>query len=212
MIKNSDYYSAVRKEILPLLPARASRVLDVGCGHGSTGSFLKSEQKADFVAGIEIVPEAAQEAKKVLDDVALLNLDQSKALPFPEQSFDLILCLDVLEHLVDPWQALKLLTKYLKPGGAMIISLPNVRNFRVVLPLLLQGTFQYSDSGLLDSTHLRFFTKKSSLELAAYSGLQIELVENTGRKTGSITWIANLLTLGIFREFFDIQYLIRVKK
>lgn len=212
MIKNSDYYSAVRKEILPLLPQKASRVLDIGCGFGVTGAYLKSLQMADEVCGIEIVPTAAQEAKKVLDEVVVLNLDQSSSLPFSESSFDLILCLDVLEHLVDPWSAVKLLTKYLKPSGAMIISVPNMRNFRVVLPLLLWGKFQYEDSGLLDSTHLRFFTKKSALELAACSGMSLEVIDSTGCKFFSRTWLANFLTLGIFRDFFTVQYLIRVKR
>jgi 2-polyprenyl-3-methyl-5-hydroxy-6-metoxy-1,4-benzoquinol methylase len=133
-------------------------------------------------------------------------------LPFEENTIDVILCLDVLEHLVDPWAVVSRLHTLLKPGGMLICSIPNVRNFRVVLPLLLLGRWRYREYGILDKTHLRFFTKKSAIALVGCSGLVVDMVRSTGLEKWSKDTIANLLSLTVFRSLFEYQYLIRAIK
>ena len=120
----------------------------------------------------------------------------------------MILCLDVLEHLVDPWMTVRKLHAFMKPGGVMITSLPNVRNLKVIVPLILFGDWKYTKEGLLDKTHLRFFTRKTAVELMECSGLKVDKVP-TFFQHGSKAAIANTLTFSLFKNFLQFQYLIR---
>ncbi len=200
----------IRNEIEPLLRKNTARALDIGCAQGDTGCWLKEQKFASFVAGIEIDETLATTAKKKLDQVLTCDVESSE-LPFAPASFDLVLCLDVLEHLRDPWSALKKLREQLSPEGELVTSIPNVRNFRVILPLLLKGSWEYQDSGLLDRTHLRFFTKKSALRLVEEAGFEIQEVRTTGARFGGFSFFANILTLGLMKDIFVLQYLIRAK-
>lgn len=211
LAKNQDYYGTARTEILPLLPEKLERVLDVGCGSGATGAFLKQSRGARHVTGVEVMPAAAAEARKILDQVHLLDLNAG-GLANLTGEFDLILCLDVLEHLVDPWAELKRIASHLAPGGTIIVSVPNLRHFKTSLPLLFAGEFRYETSGVRDSTHLRFFTRKSAIALVEQTGLRITKVQHTGRPKFSKTWLLNLATLGLFREFFDFQYMVSAER
>lgn len=210
-MKSNDYYSNARLEILPLLTKKYKYCLDVGCGFAATSSLLLEQKKAEKADGIEVVPEAASLAEKKLSKVYSCDLSFAPS-PLEKEKYDLVLCLDVLEHMVDPWAALKKIHAAMAPGADLIISLPNVRNFRVVLPLLLLGRWRYEESGLLDSTHLRFFTRESALELVRTAGFQIERVETTGAQFPRPTWWANLLSFGLFRGLFELQYLVLAKR
>jgi 2-polyprenyl-3-methyl-5-hydroxy-6-metoxy-1,4-benzoquinol methylase len=132
-------------------------------------------------------------------------------LDIEESSLDLILCLDVLEHLVDPWTMVERLNKLLKPGGHMIASIPNVRFFRTALPLVFMGDWAYQNEGILDKTHLRFFTKKTAISLMETSGMKLDMVIGKGLEKGKKARLINFITLGLFRPFLEFQYLIRVK-
>lgn len=210
--KTLDYFENVRREVLPLLPNHVDRIFEVGCGAGGTLSFLKSSGRCDWAGGVELFHDAAETAKGKVDLVLEGGIETIN-LPFEENSMDVILCLDVLEHLVDPWGVIRQLHALLKPGGVLICSIPNVRNFRVVLPLLFLGRWQYSREGILDKTHLRFFTKESAIELIECSGLVVDMVGSTGlEKWNKPAAITNLLSLSIFRPFFEFQYLIRAIK
>lgn len=101
-----SYFSHARQEIEPLLPACATRVLEIGCGDGATVAWLKSVRKAGFDAAIERVPEAGFKARSVFDEVEIGSAE-SAAFSFSCPAFDFILALDVLEHLVDPHQLLR---------------------------------------------------------------------------------------------------------
>src|SRR6185436_7844996 len=100
-----------------------------------------------------------------------VNLDEADALPLAPASLDCIVCADVLEHLRDPERALRLLLRYLAPDGLLVASIPNVRHASVLLPLLVEGRFRYQDEGILDRTHLRFFTLHEIVELLTRAGL-----------------------------------------
>lgn len=208
--KQDNYFSFVRKDIEPLLPQRAGRVLEVGCGGGATLAWLKASGRADRVVGIELFADAAAVARTRLDELHEGDVDQHIDRLAPG-SFDLILCLDVLEHLVDPWSTLKRLQSLLRPGGKLIASLPNIRHHSVILPLLLTGKWRYETAGIMDRTHLRFFSRATALDLLQQAGLQLD-GERSTYAWGSWDKWKDLLSFGLLRNFLSFQYLLSARK
>ena len=161
------YYGFSRPEVRRLVSRRAKRILDVGCAGGRVGAGLKERLGAE-VWGIECNAQAAAAAERDLDRVVQATVEQ--ALPqLPMRHFDSIILADVLEHLVDPAAVLAGLSEKLAPNGELIVSLPNVGHWSV-LQGLLEGSWEYQDAGILDRTHLKFFTRKSALSLFAAAG------------------------------------------
>jgi rhamnosyltransferase len=211
MPKPEKYFVEWRQEIIPLLPDSVNKMMDLGCGAGETSFQLKKRGYAKWVCGIEGNPKAAEIAREKLDLVIegdIEKLDWSQA----QGPFDVILALDILEHLVDPWAVVEKLSENLSPQGVIITSLPNIQHYSTVFPLVCLGDWRYSEEGLLDSTHLRFFTRKTAIQLMTSTGLQLEEVSFTGMRSGSISYLFNVLTLGIFKNFFVYQYLLKVQK
>lgn len=169
-----DYYANERPEVANLVPGSARFVLDVGCGAGGLGRALKSMRPGIQVRGIEIVSEQAMLARAVLDDVFIGSADDPMPPDWPMP--DCIVFADVLEHLVDPWSTLRSFRTRLAPGGTIVISLPNVAHWSVVRDLLA-GRWEYRDAGLLDRTHLRFFTTRSAIELVEQAGFRVEQLQ-----------------------------------
>lgn len=170
--KDDGYYSGKREDILALLDLRHGvTVLDVGCGGGGLGKLIKKKYKAE-VHGIDINPNAADKARTHYDSVTSGNIEQDKII-FEARYFDFIICADVLEHLSDPWGALRKLKNYLKNDGHLAASIPNIRNADVLIQLL-DGSFDYQEYGVLDDTHLRFFTYRSSIRLFERCGFKVE--------------------------------------
>ncbi len=155
---------------------RPRTVLDVGCGIGLNGAAAK--RSGARVTGIEIVPASIARAKQVLDEVLAVDItsDRDVAAALAGRSFDVMLFADVLEHTVDPRAVLERLLPYLAEDGHIIVSLPNVAAWTVRLGLLA-GSFEYEKSGILDDTHLRFFTRKSAVGLLESAGLEVLRVE-----------------------------------
>lgn len=211
-MKDDTYYGHVRREILSLLPAGLERIFEVGCGAGGTLAYLKSTGRCSWAGGIELFHEAAEEARSKGLDLLIEGDIAGASLPLAPESLDAILCLDVLEHLTDPHAVLSGLHRYLKPGGVVICSIPNVRYFRVTLPLLFKGDWTYTDEGVLDRTHLRFFTRKTAISLVESAGFRIDAVRATGLDRWSKGAWVNLLSLNLFRPFLEFQYLIRGQK
>jgi spore maturation protein CgeB/ubiquinone/menaquinone biosynthesis C-methylase UbiE/thioredoxin-like negative regulator of GroEL len=172
--KSPSYYENVRNDLIPLIPSDAKCILEVGCAAGMTGRELKKRSGA-FVAGIELNAQAAEAAKKVLDDV-LQGSIETIDLPYSDGSFDCILFADVLEHLVDPLSALLKVRRLLKKGGTVVASIPNVQ-FHGVIHQLIEGNWTYEKEGILDETHLRFFTYKEIVKLFSKAGYSIQAVE-----------------------------------
>ena len=199
----SKYYTFVRSEIAPLLPRTATRILDVGCGSGATSAWLKSIYPDSKTIGLEgnatLLPELASN----VDEPHIVDLNG----PWPEVGkLDLVLLLDVLEHLFDPPKALARVMEMLAEDGTVIISLPNVAHFSISLPLLLRGRFDYTDAGILDRTHLHFFYQASALNLAKGAGLEPEKGLMSGTK-GPKTRLVDLMTLGLIRDRLTKQYI-----
>jgi 2-polyprenyl-3-methyl-5-hydroxy-6-metoxy-1,4-benzoquinol methylase len=172
--QDAFYFEHARPEVLALVPANARRVLDVGCGAGRLGEALLARQPAEVV-GIELCPDAAELARKRLDDVIVGDIERL-ADNTVSGLFDAIICADVLEHLRDPARFLRRAKAWLRPGGALVASVPNVRNISVV-KALLGGHWTYESAGLLDETHLNFFTRRDLVDLFEGAGFRVDRME-----------------------------------
>lgn len=172
-----NYYGQVRTEVLVHLPApgvQPLRLLEVGCGAGGTLAHIRQLRPQAWLAGVEVM-DLADNAYVQLDQFERLDLEAQTPAVAPG-SLDVLMCLDVLEHLREPGEVLRRLGRLLKPDGRLIVSLPNIQYIKVSLPLLF-GRFDYVDEGVLDRTHLRFFTRRSALRLLDDSGFAVERVE-----------------------------------
>jgi SAM-dependent methyltransferase len=174
-----------------------SRVLDVGCDTGRLGEELR-RQKGCHVDGIEPDPAAGEQARRRLDRVFARNVEDPHAFD-GLGPYDAVLFLDVLEHLVDPWRALKRAANVLRPGGVVHVVVPNVAHVSVVRRLL-SGRFDYADIGTMDRTHLRWFTRKSlksCLEQAGLDRVDVCVVPIVPRLDATAAWAGLLAdTLG----------------
>jgi methionine biosynthesis protein MetW len=153
------------------------RVLDIGCGPGDLGRVLTS--RGCDVHGIEIDEAAAEKARELLAEVVVADLDKTGVTEhFAAQSFDVVVLADVLEHLRNPVQVLKDAATLLVPGGTVVASIPNVSHGSVRLSLL-QGRWRYTDTGLLDETHIRFYTRSHVMRLFDDAGMVIDALRGT---------------------------------
>ena len=164
------YFEHERPELVALVPASARDVVDVGCGAGRLGAAIKDRQVCRVV-GIETAPAAAAAARPRLDRVLEGDLEDLD-WPFPPHTFDAVVCGDVLEHLRDPLAVLRRVRTWLRPGGVLVVSLPNVRHHSVVRGLLA-GDWTYEPAGLLDHTHLRFYTRREVEKLLFRAGFEV---------------------------------------
>lgn len=171
----SGYYHGARTEILPHLPSNPKRLLELGCSAGGTFAAIKAMYPDIWGAGVELHTESSVAAKVHFDIVWNGTVEDTPwDKEIPPASLDVILCLDILEHLVDPWSVVRRLSPLLAPGGVLIISIPNIRNLKFIRKLLFKGDFRYRDAGLLDRTHLRFFTRETGIEMACCGGLKLQ--------------------------------------
>ncbi len=174
--EENKYYEYDRPEVRKLVSRDSKRILDVGCGAGALGFALKKEIDAE-VWGIEIVNQQAEKAKEKLDKVLIGDINE-KIKELPDNYFDTIIFADVLEHLPYPDETLEKIHRKLKNNGELIASIPNVQHWTVI-KALLEGTWRYEDAGILDKTHLRFFTDKTALEMFEKTGYEVKHIEAT---------------------------------
>lgn len=167
------YWDVARTEMVPFVPTTATTLLDVGCGLGGFAAELKRRRPTMRITGVEGDSKAAETARTRCDDV-VVGL-------FPEaldgRTFDCIVFNDVLEHMVDPWAALRAARASLNPGGAVVASIPNLRYFLVLYRLVVERDFTYVADGVLDRTHLRFFTHRTASAMFEQCGLRVETTE-----------------------------------
>ncbi len=167
------YFDKPRLDVVEAIPASCRFVLDVGCASGGLGRELKRTRPGVQVRGIEPVAEQAERARTVLDDVLVGTFESTLPATWPAP--DCIVFADVLEHLVEPWDAVRRAKNMLHPGGVVVVSVPNIAHASV-LAGLLRGRFDYQPYGILDRTHLRFFTRPTAIDLVESAGFQVEYV------------------------------------
>lgn len=173
----NQYYQFSRSEMLALLPDDYSKVLEVGCG---AGNFIKSLKKSSESWGIEQNHDAAALAAKHMDQV-FVGPYQSVSEKIPNNYFDLIICNDVIEHIEHYDSFLDDIKNKLSNNGALMISVPNVRFLPNLFELLVLKDWRYRNAGILDKTHLRFFTRKSLCRVLEELGWQIEIIQGINR-------------------------------
>ena len=181
---NNEYFGFSRPEVQALVDPNSQTILDVGCASGIFGSQIKQKLDAE-VWGIELVEDVGEKAKEVIDKVFIGRVEDHID-QLPEKYFDSIIFSDVLEHLEDPYLILDLVKDKLSKNGEIIASIPNVRHWSV-LKELLEGKWEYQDAGILDRTHLRFFTKSSIKKMFHNSGYKIDEIRATQFGENSIS-------------------------
>lgn len=203
--KRYSYYGYARHEMIGFVPKEAARILDIGCGDGGFGAALKADRVVHII-GIEPVEDAWRAATQRLDQVLHMNVEDGIG-QFADHSFDCIVCNDVIEHLVDPWEVLRGFRRLLAPSGVLVASIPNVRHMPVLKDLVMQGNWRYEDAGVLDRTHLRFFTRNSIYDLFKTSGYQLTTVQ--GINAIDFPWkfgLFNRILNGLFDDAKFIQF------
>ncbi len=209
-----EYFEHARCELLDLIPFnnRNAKILEIGAGTGNTLLYAKSNQFAKEVYGIELFKlENSNQSSQEFEDFIIGDIEKLQ-LPYEENFFDVILFADVLEHLVDPSAVIKKIKPFLKKDGVVIASIPNIRNWRIMYEILINGNFKYTNEGILDRTHLRFFTKKNIIDLFEGNNFKLLNIISNIEIVKSKSKILNKLTLGLFSEFLAVQYFVVVEK
>ncbi|MCZ4221803.1 class I SAM-dependent methyltransferase [Pedobacter rhodius] len=201
--KDSNYYQHERHEMIKYIPTNAKNILEIGCGDGSFGAMIKENIQCRYW-GIEPDSRFINSAKEHLDffDNAVFTTDYD----LPLQHFDCIVFNDVLEHFVEPEKILLYVKSFLKDNGVIVSSIPNLRHAPYLYRLFYLGEFEYQDAGIMDRTHLRFFTKKSIISLYKNAGYKIILHEGINKSISEKFSLA-LRFLKIFtNKFEDTEY------
>ncbi len=207
---SGDYFNNLRNEMLEFIPASARVVLDVGCGTGKFGIQLNKKQNIELW-GIEPDSMAALEAKKNYHKV--YNAFFSAELKLPTKYFDCIIFNDVLEHMTHPEQALDLARDLLTKtnSSCVVCSVPNFRYIKNIFNILVKKDFQYTDSGTLDKTHLRFFTNKSIIRF--FNENRFDVIKSVGiNPSKKISFhILNYMLFGYINDMRFLQFAVIAK-
>jgi 2-polyprenyl-3-methyl-5-hydroxy-6-metoxy-1,4-benzoquinol methylase len=207
----SRYFGCSRSEMLKYLPPKFDRMLDVGCSNGAFGEVIKKSHACE-VWGVDINSSAIELAKEKLDQALCCDLTTNLDT-LEDDKFDVIYFNDVLEHFIDPYSLLSGIKSKLTQNGQIIASIPNVRYFRVLSSLLMKRDWKYEDDGVMDRTHLRFFTKKSICRMFEEAGYKVNIIEPINKTKSLRPYLMSILTLGLLgRDIFYPQFAISVFK
>ncbi len=207
--KNTEYFSLEREIFKNSVLGKNLNILDIGCGTGILGKYFKENQNCK-VYGVEINESAYQAAIINLDNVLKGNVE-SIDLKYPDNFFDVVIMGDVVEHLISPVDTINKIMPFLKIGGTIYITVPNVRHWSVIKNLLFFDLWEYDTWGILDFTHLRFFTKKSITNLFQRNNIYVKSASRMIQKKSKSSYF-NFLTLGIFSGFLASHTFLTLEK
>jgi 2-polyprenyl-3-methyl-5-hydroxy-6-metoxy-1,4-benzoquinol methylase len=208
--KSTQYYGYTRAEMFDFIPQHTKSLLDVGCSAGGFGKGLKNARQGIEVWGIEPSADAARIAASVLDKV-IVDSFGADVPGLAGRKFDCIVFNDVLEHLVNPAEALSDCLGYLNPGGSIVASIPNILFFPAIFKILKSEDWKYESAGTLDNTHLRFFTKKSIVRLFEENGFVIKKMNGIHAEKGKLYRLLNLLTCNRLRDWKYTQFAVQAQ-
>ncbi|NPV00499.1 MAG: class I SAM-dependent methyltransferase [Brevinematales bacterium] len=207
--KAENYFMGTRPEMIEFVPSECKRVLEVGCGQGAFGAYIKERNKAE-VWGAELMDDQAKVAATRLDKVITGDFVQN-IKKLPKSYFDCVIFNDSLEHLTDHYLVLQELKKNLIPGGFIAGSIPNFRFYRNIKEILFKKEFQYISAGILDYTHYRFFTKKSIIRTFNECGYEIVNLKGINEDRNKKLKILNFLLFGFLSDMKYVQFGVTAK-
>lgn len=182
MSKFNSSYVGVRLDLVRHVEGKKLRVLDIGCATGENCNYLRGKGIVSHLEGVEIDEEMARIASGRIDKIIVGNIELPAVFnQISTELFDYIIIGDVLEHLENPWLVLQKLTKFLKPEGKVIFSVPNIGHIDVFIHIFIKGIWPYNDRGIFDRTHLRMFAKRNLFELVDYANLYLIKLERNFR-------------------------------
>ncbi|MDU1906254.1 MAG: class I SAM-dependent methyltransferase [Dysgonomonas sp.] len=202
MNKDTNYYNSERNEIYPFIPDNIKRTLEVGCALGNFSANLKDKKNTESW-GIEMEEKVAEVAQSKLDKV-IIGAFEDVYTQLPSQYFDCIFFNDVLEHMAYPEDCLTKVKGSLAPDGHIVASIPNVRYIEVLIDLVFRKDWEYKNSGVMDKTHLRFFTKKSMIRMFEKCGYKVKSIK--GIRSISPYCLTSLINLLLFNKIEDVKY------
>lgn len=205
------YFQLPRNEMVTYLPASYQYVLEIGCGEGV---FFENVNEGVEYWGVELDPEAAKIASKKMYRV-LTGKAEEVLSQLPLGYFDLIICNDVIEHMIDYDFFFQEIKKHLQPSGVLVGSIPNMRYWKCLFELLVFKDWKYRDHGVMDKTHLHFFTLKSLKNIFKEYSFEIQKIGGiNGPKsifTKTVGCAFVLLTLGFYADIMPVQFGFRLK-
>lgn len=208
--KAPSYFDRARVDFVFRMPADpTASVLEIGCGTGATGALALKRGRASRYVGVELFEGAAASAREVLSEVIVGDVE---TLEFDWQpaSFDVLVMSEVLEHLREPWAVLEKVRRFIRPGGLVLASSPNVSHWRVIRELAA-GRFQLADQGVFDRTHMRWFTPESFAGMFERAGFTVDRVRPV-TPFSSRTRVLSMLTGGRYDHLFMTQISIEAHK
>ena len=216
-VKSKEYFTNVRHDLIAALKNKNfNNVLELGAGGCDTLVYMKQEGLAKTVTGIDLmdIPGSNQQ-NNLIDKLIVGNLENENILNLPSNNYDLVICGDILEHLINPWETLKKVHSLVKENGIIISSVPNIREFQALIKIFFKGDFKYNEQGgILDKTHLRFFCKKNLEDLFSDAGFRIEQIAPAFlySREKSERRVLNKITFGLFEGLLAFQYIIIASK
>lgn len=223
---DAGYHDVLRSDILSFISDPPGTVLDIGCAAGATGQLVKQKFPGTRVVGIEPNLAAAARARQYLDVVVSKRIEEiDPVLDLGGGEIGVVLLMDVLEHLVDPWRTLLGLHRLITTETRVLASIPNVRNL-ATLHELAGGRWQYRPAGVLDVTHLRFFTLTEIHELFGQTGYRVLSADplmhpepmagivtaHEPRRIETSNISVRYQSIDEMEEYFAIQYVIDARK
>jgi 2-polyprenyl-3-methyl-5-hydroxy-6-metoxy-1,4-benzoquinol methylase len=205
------YATTKRPEMVQFLPSEYSKVLEIGCNAGNFRQFISKQCE---YWGVEPFEEAANIAKTKMYNV-LVGFYDKVINEIPDNYFDLVIANDVIEHMEQPWNFLQSIKKKMTVNASIVLSIPNVRYYLNLRELLVLKDWKYVDVGILDITHLRFFTEKSIICLLNENGFEIKMMKGINpvkvyRRHLPKYWLAKIV-LGADIEFAQFGVRVMVK-
>ena len=208
--KQASYFSGARADLVARLPHDpTASILEIGCGTGATGALALARARAGTYTGVELFESAAAEARSLLTEVVVGDVERLK-FNWAPCTFDALILSEVLEHLIEPWAVLKRLQPFVRPGATVLASSPNISHWRVIRELA-RGRFRLADQGVFDRTHMRWFTPESyaaMFEQAGYSVISVKPVTPFSARTQLIS----RLTDGRYDHLFMTQICLEARR
>jgi 2-polyprenyl-3-methyl-5-hydroxy-6-metoxy-1,4-benzoquinol methylase len=205
-------YETPRPDVMAHVPPSAKRILEVGCSSGALGEAIKRRQAATIL-GVEIDPDYGRDARDRLDRVVIAEAESFLAgREPPEAPFDCLVAADVLEHLTDPWTALRNGVRWLSPGASVVISLPNVLHYRGLWRVVRERSWPRDDEGIFDRTHLRWFSLSDALGMLRQAGVEPTVVDPRYFLGGKRLRLTEILARTTLSAYLPQQYVIAGRK